>query len=150
MLLKSFILSVTMAAALSVITSDALAWGASRSSSASGNYGGSVSHSSSFQEAMVTIHTLVLPPRRDATETPTLAATPAPATMATVGPLITGLPPAEQAITAAIRLEATAPTTMAEAMVAEASMRQRSADRMATSMHREFIAGQFGESEASG
>src|SRR5277367_5376813 len=102
------------------------------------------------QEAMVTIHTLVLPPRRDATETPTLAATPAPATMATVGPLTTGLPPAERAITAAIRLEATAPTTMAEAMVAEASMRQRSADRMATSMHRGFIAGQFGEGELSG
>jgi hypothetical protein len=47
MILKTFILSVTIAAALSVITSDALAWGSSRSSSASGNYGGSVSHSSS-------------------------------------------------------------------------------------------------------
>lgn len=102
------------------------------------------------QEAMVTIRTLVPLPRRDATETPTRAATPAQATMATVGPLTMGLPPAEQAITGAIRPEATALTTMAEVMVAEGSMRLRSADRMALSMHREFIVGQFGENEVAG
>ena len=47
MLSKILILGVTTAVALSVLTSDALAWGCSRSSSASGNYGGSFSHSSS-------------------------------------------------------------------------------------------------------
>ena len=47
MLSKILIFSVTTAVALSVLTSDALAWGCSRSSSGSGNYGGSFSHSSS-------------------------------------------------------------------------------------------------------
>jgi hypothetical protein len=47
MLLKTFLLSVTSALALFVLTPDVFAWGCSRSSSASGRYGGSYSHSSS-------------------------------------------------------------------------------------------------------
>ena len=82
---------------------------------------------------MVATRTLVPPQRPDATETPTPAATPAPATT----------------ITKAIRPEATALTTMADAMVAEGSMRRRSADRMAPPTHRGFIVDEFGESTAT-
>src|SRR5258708_16182143 len=47
MLLKALILSVTTAVALSVMTSDARAWGCSRSGSFSGSNGRSFSHSGS-------------------------------------------------------------------------------------------------------
>ena len=47
MLLKTLILSATTAVALFVITSDARAWGCSRSGSFSGSNGGSFSHSGS-------------------------------------------------------------------------------------------------------
>src|SRR5258708_144364 len=81
------------------------------------------------REVMAVTRTLVPLRRPDATGTPTPAATPAPATTIT-----------------AIRPEATAPTTMVEAMVGEGSMRLRSADRMATSTQRVYIVVAFGES----
>jgi hypothetical protein len=95
--------------------------------------------------------------RPDVTETPTPAAIPALAAMATGVPPTTGRPPAEPAtmapirpetmapITRAIRREATAPTVMVVAMVWEGSMRPRSADRMATSTPRGFIVVGFDE-----
>jgi hypothetical protein len=129
MLFKILIFSVTTAVTLSILTSDALAWGCSRSCSGSGNYGGVSRIPAPPREATATTHTLVLLPRPDATETPTLAATPAPATT----------------ITVAIRPEATAPTTMADVMVAEGSMRRRSADRMEPPTLRGFIVVEFGK-----
>ena len=133
MLLKKLIFSVTTAVTLSVLTSDALAWGCSRSCSGSGNHGGSFSHSSSSSGGYGSYShsgsTTATPQRPDGSGTPTPAATPAPATT----------------ITAAIRPEATAPTTMAEAMVAAGSMRRRLTDRMAPPTRRGFIVVEFGE-----
>ena len=71
-------------------------------------------------------------------ETPTLAAAPVPAAMVM----------AEATTTAPIRPEATAATTMADAMVAVDFMRLRSADRMARLTQRAFIV-VVGESHAT-
>ena len=81
------------------------------------------------REAGVTTHILVPPRLPDATETLTPAAAPVPAAMVM----------AEAATTAPIRPEATAATTMADAMVAADFMRLRSADRMARPTQRAFI-----------
>src|SRR5260370_15931174 len=81
------------------------------------------------REAGVTTRILVPPRLPDATETRTPAAAPVPAAMVM----------AEAATTAPIRPEATAATTMADAMVAADFMRLRSADRMARPTQRAFI-----------
>jgi hypothetical protein len=83
--------------------------------------------------------------RPDVTETPTPAATPALAAMATGALPTTALPPAEP-VTMATRPEATAYTIMVEAMVEEDSTRPRSADRMAMFTQGGFIVVVFGES----
>jgi hypothetical protein len=109
------------------------------------------------QEAMAASSTPAPLQLQDVTETPTPAAIPALATMATGALPTTGLPPAEPAImamppevtapiTRATQPEVTAPTTTVEVMEGEGSMRQRSADRMATSTQRGSIVVGFGES----
>ena len=81
------------------------------------------------REAGVTTRIPVPPRLPDAMETPTLAAAPALAAMVT----------AEAATTAPIPPEVTAPTTMAEAMVAGDFTRLRSADHTAPPTQRAFI-----------
>src|SRR5258708_16909026 len=81
------------------------------------------------REAGVTTRIPVPPRLPDAAETRAPAAAPVPAAMRM----------AEAATTAPIRPEATAATTMADAMVAADFMRLRSADRMARPTQRAFI-----------
>jgi hypothetical protein len=127
MLLK--ILIFTTAVTLSVLTSDALAWGCSRSCSGSGNYGGSFLYSSSSSGGYGSY-----------SHSGSTTAT------GRYGNTYSGSLLSRRLFDRRLRRL----PLMEDAMVAEGSMRRRLADRMAPPTQRGFIVVQFGESRRAG
>jgi hypothetical protein len=129
MLLKALFLSLTIAVALAVMTS-MLAPGAAPAQARSAVVTAAASRIPvPHREVGVTTRIAVPPRLPDAMETPTLGA----------APVLAAMVMAKAVTTAPNPPEVTAPTTMADAMVAGDFMRLRSADHTAPPTQRAFI-----------